>query len=184
MTESELRALISSSQKDGFRELFRYYQNYVYSIVWKKLKYVGRKEDAEECISDIFTHVFLHFEDIENGSLKAYIGTVAVRMAIDRFRNLTAKKNISPEDSEILETVCSDEDIEAGNESAETGRLILEKIRSLGKPDSDIIIQKYYYDRSSNEIAEYLDMTSANVRMRLSRALKRLKKMFAESDVL
>lgn len=184
MTESELRELISSSQREGFRELFRCYQTYVYSIVWKKLKYVGRKEDAEECMSDIFTQVFLHFDDIENGSLKAYIGTVAARTAIDRFRSLTARKNILPEDSEILEAVCSDEDIEIKSEHTETCRLILDKIKSLGEPDSDIIIQKYYYDRSSNEIAEYLNITSANVRMRLSRAIKRLKKLLAQDDVL
>lgn len=182
MTEGELRALISSSQKDGFRELFRCYKSYVYSIVWSKLKYTGRKEDAEECISDIFTQIFLHFDEIDEGSLKAYTGKVASGMAVDRFRRLTAKKNLLTDGEEISETIPSDEDIEVNSEYTETNRMILEKIKSLGKPDSDIIIQKYYYDRSSDEIASSLDMSPSNVRMRLSRALKRLKKIFSEEN--
>ena len=52
---------------------------------------------------------------------------------------------------------------------------MLDKIEELGEPDSTIIIQKFYYNRTSTEIAKMLSMNSAAVRMRCTRALKRLK---------
>ena len=57
---------------------------------------------------------------------------------------------------------------------------IYERIKSLGEPDSSIIIYKYYYSKSSNEISELLSMKPSAVRMRSSRALKRLKKILSD----
>lgn len=177
MTEGELRSLISRSHKDGFRELFREYHGYVYSVVWRKIYTVGNREDTEECISDIFAHIFLHFDEIESGKLKTYISTVSGRMAIDRYRRLTAGKNISSEDEEILEFVSSDEDIEFDTENSEQSKRLFDAVCSLGEPDATIIIQKYYYEYTSSEIGKYLGLSPVNVRMRLSRSMKRLKKL-------
>lgn len=177
MTEGELRSLVSRSRKDGFRELFREYGSYVYSVVWRKICTVGKREDAEECVSDIFAHIYLHFDDIEPGKLKTYISTIAGRAATDRYRNLTARKNIPPDDESLLESVCADEDIVTDSENAELSRRLLDMISSLGEPDSTIIIQRYYYERTSSEIGKYLDMTPVNVRTRLNRSMKRLKKL-------
>ncbi|MCR5480275.1 MAG: hypothetical protein K6F27_10525 [Ruminococcus sp.] len=54
MTESEIRSMIGTSRKEGFRLLFEEYHAYVYHIVWNTIRSVGSKEDAEECVSDIF----------------------------------------------------------------------------------------------------------------------------------
>ena len=54
---------------------------------------------------------------------------------------------------------------------------LLRLIESLGEPDSDIIIQKYYYNMNSNEIASKHSMSPEAVRMRCSRALKKLKEL-------
>ena len=62
-------------------------------------------------------------------------------------------------------------------------RIILDKIDELGEPDSTIILQKYYYDRSSNEIAELLSMKSSAVRMRAARALGRLRDLLADVGI-
>lgn len=54
---------------------------------------------------------------------------------------------------------------------------LLRLIKSLGEPDSDIIIQKYYYNMNSNEIASRHSMSPEAVRMRCSRALKKLREL-------
>lgn len=182
MTENELRLLISKSQKDGFRELFRHYYSYVYSVVWRKIRLVGRKEDAEECLSDIFAQIFLHFDEIKPGMLTTYISTVAGRMAIDKYRSLTAMKNRNLNSDELCADVCDDENIEEKTETAQMNKVLLEKIISLGEPDSTIIIHRFYYERTSSEIAKYLGISSVNVRMRLSRSLKRLKKLIINEN--
>lgn len=184
MKEDELRKQIFRSEKDGFRNLFIQYQSYVYSIVWRKIKNVGTKEDAEECLSDIFSQIFLHFHEIEEGKLKTYISMISGRMAVDKYRNLTAKKNKSAEDESNLEKIRSDDDIVEGMENSEISRVLYEKILTLGEPDSTIIVDRYYYDLNSSEIAKQLDISASNVRIRLSRALKHLRKAIAEEGLV
>ena len=56
-------------------------------------------------------------------------------------------------------------------------------IEELGTPDSVILIQKYYYDKSSKEIAEMVGINAAAVRVRCGRAMKRLRKLLDENDI-
>lgn len=74
-------------------------------------------------------------------------------------------------------------DIEADHDKEETRTVLISKINELGEPDSTIILQKYYYDRSSNEIAKLLSMKASAVRMRASRALEKLKKSLAAAGI-
>jgi len=180
MTEVELRAQINKSKEIGFRLLFQQYQSYVYTIVWSHIKSVCTKEDAEECVSDVFAAVFLHFDEIGEGVMQGYIGTVAKRTAIDAFRRHTAKK-ASAFTGEEMPEVASAENIAADYEQAEQCDELFRAVKSLGEPDAEIVIQKYYYDRSTEEIAESVQMKPVTVRVRLSRALKRLKKLLAET---
>ena len=108
---------------------------------------------------------------------------ISDRIAVDRYRSLTAKKNIKTEDEAMLEFMRAEDDIQSGQENAEMNRILYERIMELGEPDSTIVVHRYYYDRTSAEIAEHLNMTAANVRMRLSRALKQLRKTVTEEGI-
>lgn len=181
MTEEELRLLICRSQKEGFKALFRQYQNYVYSIIWRRIRQTGTIEDAEECISDVFAEVFIHFDDINTGSLKAYIGTVANRTAVHKYRKLISSKEIIS-DNEEYQDIADNLNIEEDFEKSEKYRNLYEKILSLGEPDSTIIIHKFFYDRKSGDIAKYVSLTPVAVRVRLNRALKRLRKLLTDEN--
>jgi len=169
---------------DEHRKLFQLYSNYVYAIVWRILGQAGSSEDVEECVSDIFAEVFSKLDSVYENSMKAYIGTVSRRMALNRFQKLTSgkMKTISLEDISVSD-MASDVNITEDYEKAEQAGTLLNLILSLGEPDSSIIIQKYYYDRNSVEIAKIVNLNPVTVRMRLSRALKRLKKLLEENHI-
>lgn len=182
MTDHELRKLVSESQEDGFKALFQQYQSYVYTIVWNQLRTVGTPEDAEECISDVFMQVFLHFDEITDGSLKAYIGTAARHRAIDYFRRLsTARRNL--DESTELSEIPSDENIETEMESSVENRILYEKIKQLGEPDATILFLKYFYRRKSKDIAKQVQLTPIAVRVRLNRALKKLRQLLTDEGI-
>lgn len=178
MTEHKQR----SPDADAHRKIFELYSNYVYAVVWRILGSAGSPEDAEECVSDVFAEVFSKLDSVHEGSMKAYLGTVARRMAVNRFQKLTSGKikTISLDDESIAE-FASDTDIFGDYEKAEQAERLLDLILSLGEPDASIIIQKYYYDRNSVEIAKITGLNPVAVRMRLSRALKRLRKLLEEN---
>ncbi len=171
-----------SRSPDEHRKIFEQYSNYVYAVVWRILNQAGTPEDVEECVSDIFAEIFSKLDSVYEGSMKAYIGTVARRMALNRFRKLTSGKikTVSLEDISVSEME-SDVNITEDYEKAEQAGALLNLILSLGEPDASIIIQKYYYNRNSVEIAKIVSLNPVAVRMRLNRALKRLRKLLEEN---
>ena len=183
MTERELRALIAQSQQEGFRALFQQYQSYVYAIIWRRICTAGSKEDAEECVSDVFAEAFLHFDGIREGALQGYLATLANRTAIDCYRRLTARKEALSLEDDAVGQMDTGEDIAADCELNAQSRLLLEKIRSLGEPDATIILHKYFYDRTAAEIAATVHMQPVTVRVRLNRALKRLRALLTEEEI-
>ena len=183
MTEQELRSRISRSQKEGFRALFEEYKSYVYAVVWNRIGRVGTKEDAEECVSDVFAEIFLHFDEIRPESLHGYVGMIAKRRSIDAYRRLSAREPGISLEEEGMQELAADTDIESDAASNAERRRLLEHIRSLGEPDASILLQKYYYDRSSSEIARSLKLQPAAVRMRASRALKRLRSILTADGI-
>ncbi len=184
MTEMEIRRLLRTSPKQAHQILINEYGNYVYTVVWDKLRNCASREDVEECVSDIFAEIFLHCNPDSEGSLKGYIGTVARRMAINRFYQISGKsyRTFSLEEKNILE-IPADITPEQEYERTELRKILLEKIHQLGEPDASIIIQKYYYLRNSGEIAKSLSISPANVRMRLTRAVRKLKALLKEEDI-
>lgn len=183
MTERELRALTDRSQEDGFRAIFQQYQSYVYAIVWRRICKIAAKEDAEECVSDVFAEAFLHFAEIHEGALQGYLATLANRTAIDYYRRKAAHGIAVPLDDDTVQTLKADDDVAEECEKNAAGSAILSAVQALGEPDATIILHKYFYGRSAVEIADTLQMQPVTVRVRMSRALKRLKTILSASGI-
>ena len=75
----------------------------------------------------------------------------------------------------MTEEIADVSSIVADAERNELQDVLLRCVNELGEPDSTIMIQKYYYNLNSNEIAAKLSMTPAAVRVRCGRALKKLR---------
>ena len=182
MTDNEILSLMRVTPPQGQRALFDKYYSYVYSIVNRIISGFGSPDDSEECVIDVFASVMMKLRPDDECSLKSYIGAVARNAAISMRRSLAAKtgRNISA-DEESMAEIADEEDIEKNTDKSETSELLLNKVSELGPPDSIIIIQKYYYDKSSKEIAEMVGLNPTAVRVRCGRAMKRLKKLL-EAD--
>ncbi len=186
MTDAELKDLMAQSVQKCHRAVFDHYCNYVYAIVIDILRSCGTREDIEDCVSDIFMKIYKRFDlGIDfSGNLKGYIGTVSRNTAIDTFRRLSVhnRRNFSI-DEENMEEFSSEESLMENSEKKEQSRIIFKKIKELGEPDSTIIIQQYYYNRTAKEIAESISMTSAAVQKRSSRAKQKLKLLLADAGI-
>ncbi len=180
MTDNEYRKIYDSDPYKAQTALFYEYFNYVYAIIYNKLRSCGSREDIEECVEDTFSAVFVSYDSDRNfnGDMKGFIAVIANHTAIQMYRKLVRHQDtvyIDNEPTEIADTEC----IEENAERSILKNTLLKLIKSLGEPDSDIIIQKYYYNMNSNEIAKKHSMTPSSVRMRCSRALKKLRELLA-----
>ena len=172
MNDAELRTLIEA------------YSSYVYTIVWSCLHGAGTREDADECVSDVFADVFFgyHAESAHAGDLRGFIGAVAGRRAVDAYRRCARVQSRSIP-MEALAEQASGENIPAQAEAAERSRILLECIEALGEPDASIVLQRYYYGIPAADIAAAWKLTPAAVRMRCSRAMKRLRTALADRGI-
>lgn len=183
MTDSEYSRLMKKSPAKSQRALFDEYFNYVFTIVYNKLKGCAAREDIDECVSDVFSDVFISYDNKIglDGDLKGFIGTVAKRKAVNMFRRLSSENDrLIPTDEDELNKIADRTDIQETAENSELKRILLKKIGELGEPDSVIIMRKYYSNMTSKEIGAEVSMSPEAVRVRCGRALKKLKKMLSD----
>ncbi len=177
ITHEEFREKLKNSPEKAHRELFETYCNYVYTIVYNRLRSCAVKEDIEECVCDVFADVYVYYDsgkDIE-GELSGFIGTIARRKSGEIFKRSAGRSGSLSLDDEMQENMISPLNTENEADRHSLQGSIIDSIIDLGEPDSTIIIQKYYYGRSSDEISHMVSLTPENVRMRSSRAVKKLK---------
>lgn len=185
MTDAELRNLLRQSPEQGYRALFDTYFNYVYAVVHHILQNSGSREDVEECVMDVFMEVIQHCDTEHEGTLKAFIGTTARHRAIDRRRSVSSRnRHVTPLDEEQLSVIHSDQNVEQSVERAEQSRILMDCIQTLGEPDATILIQKFFYERNSAEIGRIVGLVPTAVRMRCSRAVKRLKTELTKRNII
>ena len=181
MTDSEYRVLYGRSPAAAQNALFDEYLNYVYSIVYNKLRSCGREQDIEECVSDVFSAVFLSYDGSQtvNGDLKGFIGKIASNKAINMFHSLSARNGRTAYIDELEGQLPSEGSVAENAERSELRDIMIRCIKALGEPESTMVIHKYYYNMKSGEIGRRLSMPAGTVRVRCSRALKKLKTMLA-----
>lgn len=176
LDEKETHSLLLQNPEKGLEKIMSRYMAFVYTIVYGKLSGVCNKQDIEECVSDIFYEVYRtrNLIDLEKGSLKSYLAVLSKRTAIDVFRKQHKNAgNISLDEFEN-DWIASDNDMEKSLIDSETGDILINEIKALGKPDSQIMIRKYYYGQSSKIISKALGMKENTVNKRVSRALAKL----------
>lgn len=187
MSDSEWEQLLSSSPRDAYEYLIETYGNLIYAIVLNKLGSYGTREDIEDCVSDIMVEFLRNAGGFSSGtgSLKSYISTIAKHRAIDAFRKIAGHNSVSldtDEENISLPPSESNTEEEAGN------RIFRERlwgvVRSLGEPDSSIIIYQYFYNQKIGEIARRLGMTSGAVQKRSIRARRKIRKILENGEEL
>lgn len=183
MTDSEYRLMMQKSLVKAQRALFDEYFNYVFAVVYNRLKDCASREDIDECVSDVFSDIFLSYDRNSgfDGDLKGFISTIANRKAVNLFHRLVSEKSrLLPAEEDELNRIPDKTDVQEAAEASEMKRILLRKIGELGEPDSVIILRKYYSNMTSKEIAAEVALSPEAVRVRCGRALKKLKKLLSE----
>lgn len=186
MTDNELQLLMADSVQKCHRAVFEKYCNYVYTIAFNILKSCGSREDVEECVSDVFMKIYKILDKNTDFSdnFKSFIGKVARNTAIDAFRRISSRSSRTAYiDENVMDEIRDQEDLAETTERKEQSGIILGKIKELGDPDSTIIIQQYYYNRTAKEIAKSISMSAAAVQKRSSRARSKLRILLMEAGI-
>lgn len=155
--------------RDAFGALYTKYLDGIYRYTYFR---VGKKEVAEDIAATVFAKAWEKLATYTrvNGSLKAWLYTIAHNQVIDYYR-------------EKKEHIGIPEHVEDGKESIELSvekkvqvEQILDKVRQLPEEQQQVILLRFVEDMSHKEISYVLGKREDAVRAQLSRALKALRK--------
>lgn len=148
------------------------HSTYLYRFI-KNMSKILTDEDIEEIISDVFVAIWNHKEQLkEDMPIEPYMIGITKNLIKNKYRTITFSMDIA--DYEDMMTECiSVEDV---MEEKETNEIIALALTSMQKIDNDIFVLYYYSACTTKEIAEKLKITESNVRTRLHRTRKEIRK--------
>jgi len=178
ISDIELLELLHNKPERGLKMMMNNYMALIYTIIFNKLSSMYSKEDIEECVSDVFFEVFRYRNriDLQKGSIKAFLAVIAKRKAIDMYRKNKNNNHIPIDD--ISQSLYTAEDEVADSILLNESNLeLIDAIKSLGEPDSEIIIRKYYLSQSSKDISKNIGLKVNTIDKKVSRCIQKLKKV-------
>jgi RNA polymerase sigma-70 factor (ECF subfamily) len=165
--------LLKRDPERALEWMLRAYAGLVYHVAAAILGRTSH-EEIEECVSDAFLAVYNNRDrlDFSQGSVKAYLCATAKNLAVDRLKRQTRARVVELDDftpaSELTEVMALNQ---IDNE------LLIERVLALGKPDSTIVVGRYYFGLKTKELAKITGLKDSAVDQRLHRALKKLKRL-------
>jgi RNA polymerase sigma-70 factor (ECF subfamily) len=190
LSDEELIVGISGGSQEALQELIERYATYLGVVVLRIAGASATAADVEEAVADCFVRVWRSLSagksieqstlpyDAARGPVKAWLAHVAHYEALS-LRKRKQRQALLVHDESLLEAV----DPSAPLEETVIDRLmnqqwlthVQQALAALPPEDASILYQRYVHGYSPAEIAANLGITPNNARVRLSRAVKRLR---------
>ena len=147
------------------------YSGYIYTIIQNMSANIFNQEDIEEIISDTFFILWKNRNRLSiKVSLNSYLGGITRNLIKEKYRKLKIVYDIKDFENDTLNSV---------NMYENDRELIMDveqKIKGLKDIDIEIVNLFYYSSRSIKDIAKILNISELNVKTRLHRIRKKIKK--------
>jgi len=175
--KQQILTLMKKDPEGGFRMILVRYGNLMNAIALNILK---NPQDAEDCISETLLRFWKNFKSVKSEEkLKSYLCTATRNTAIDILRSRQKRMENSLED-ELQETLFVPDSTENKLES----EMIREIIFSLGEPDATILLRRYWYCETVEEIASAVHLSKSAVQNRLFRGRTKLKEKLIRGGIV
>lgn len=169
MDDQDIIALYWARDERAIEETDFKYKKYLFSVI---LNILHDKLDCEECLSDAYLGAWNTIPPTKPYVLKAFLTTIARRIAIKRYHS-NAKKSLIPSEmtlslTELEDLVVDDEDVAESFHSERLGRVISDFVRSLSNRKQFIFMSRYYVADSIDKIASDLGLSRSTVNKELA----------------
>lgn len=176
---------------EAFTKLVSKYQNDLFSLV---LRILGREDDAWDTVQETFVHLIDHLKNFEGRStFKTYLFRIGTNLSLNRLRKrkrepLRLQEETSEEGKfshpEFIAPWRENPEVLA--QEKETREILERSLNSLEEKYRIVFLLRDIEELSTEEVAEILDLSPANVKVRLHRARlflrEQLTRAFGEED--
>lgn len=169
MDDEKIVELYFKRDEKAITETDYKYGKYLFSIVCNM---VADRLDCEECLNDTYLGAWNAIPPARPYALKAFLTTIARRIAIKRYHRNSKQKAVPSEMtvslSELADFIAGDEDAEVGFDAERLGRVISAFVRSLPERRQFIFMSRYYVSDPIDSIAKDLGISRSTVNKELA----------------
>lgn len=156
------------------------YEKYYYRAFQLAFSITRNKEIAEDAVQDAFVSAFISLNKVKNPKkIDSWIFTIVKNKAYNYLRKKKWRNNIR---NKLIKSynnsLSKEESISEALEKEETKKEIIQIINSLPHKYSEILTLIYYSHLSYKEVADALNISKANVRIRHHRAKSMLNEKY------
>lgn len=177
MQDQQIIALLQKRDEQALAEIRSKYGGLCFRIAQQMLDYAG---DAEECVNDMLFAVWNSVPPQEPRNLEAYLVTLLRRAATDRLRSQNRQKRGGQQTvqtlDELAEVIPAQETVESEVDRHVLTAALRTFLDALPEKNRQIFMERYYFARPVQMIAETYQMRAAAVSVLLHRLRKKLKK--------
>jgi len=182
-TEQELVRRTLDGDRTAFEELVRKYEQFVFSIAYH---YLGSDDMIEDLAQDVFLRVYETLDRYDpSRPLKHWIGRITSNRCIDELRRRKRRRLISMTEMEEKETAgelvgLSAPDQLSDEQSARAWALFQSALGRLPLAERSAFVLHDLEQMEYPEVARLLGTTQVAVRIRVSRARRKLQQRMEE----
>jgi RNA polymerase sigma-70 factor, ECF subfamily len=180
LSDIELIQSVLAGNQTDFKPLMERYQQKVFSYLYRFL--YENRDAAEEVTQSVFIKVYKNLGRIDlNRPLQPWIYRIAHNEAANHLRTVSRKKESSLEDSQWGHIASPDED--QSIEKEEQTILIQKALHKLKTKYREVIVLHYFEEKSYQEIAEILNISTNSVGTLLRRGRMKLQDILKQFGI-
>ena len=185
LEDEKIIALYFERNEDAIVQTKAKYGKYCHKIAYNVLH---NDEDAEECVNDTYLDAWKNIPPHQPKKFSVFLGTITRRIALDRFRNMTAAKRGGTETDvslgELEECIPYGKSIDEHIEAQTIASIISKFLRKLPTAEANVFIRRYFYLESITDIADRFGFGESKTKMMLKKAREKLLKALEKEGFL
>lgn len=170
--------MIEEKQREEIEELYSQYYDKVYKEIYFKVNY--HKEVAEDLTSQVFLKVLNNFEryDRTKASIGTWIKNITKNTVIDYYRRRKQEPLLLYDFEEEALII----DFEEEQWLKLKKQCINQVIKELKTQEKELIVLKYFQDKTNKEIAIQIGIKESTVSTRFFRLLRKIKNIIPDLE--
>jgi RNA polymerase sigma-70 factor (ECF subfamily) len=174
--------LIERTLKGDMQAFTVLVDRYKYMVYTLAMRMVKNREEAEEISQDTFLRVYNALGNFKGGSkLSTWVYKIAYFRSLDYIKKQGRTPILTAIEGAVENTFFEQDGILDKLEQNEKKGVIKEALNALPGNDGVLLTLHYFEELSLQEIAEILEISANNVKVKLFRARKRLQHILANT---
>jgi RNA polymerase sigma-70 factor (ECF subfamily) len=170
-----IKKLVERAKKGDKRAYLKLFQNYEEDIYRVAYVYVKNQNNALDIVQDTACKSFSQIKNLKNPEyFKTWLIKITINAAVDFIRKEKKVIHLKPEHTELISTLDSD---------LSTKITLNDLMNKLNENEKSIVILKFYYNHTFNEIADLLELPIGTIKTILYRSLDKMRRGVKKEDI-